>query len=95
MAVMEVTRLRVAPEKAEALASARVGMLEAFARREGFVRADLVRVAEDQWLDLIVWERSEDFAESRRRGADSEGIERFFAQIDEVISGEEGRLWRE
>lgn len=93
MPVMEVTRLRVASEKVAALTAARPGMLAAFRERPGFVRADLVRVSDDEWLDLIVWERSEDFAESRRRGADSDAVAEFFAAIDAVVAGEEGALW--
>ena len=93
MPVMEVTRLRVASDKAAALTEARPAMLTAFRERPGFVRADLVRVSEDEWLDLIVWASSEDFAESRRRGADSAAVATFFAAIDAVVAGEEGQLW--
>ena len=93
MAVMEVTRLRVAPDKVAALRSARAGMLDAFQTRPGFVRADLVQLSSDEWLDLIVWDTSDDFAESRRRGGDSDSVRTFFAAIDEVISSEEGELW--
>ncbi|EGD42979.1 hypothetical protein NBCG_02734 [Nocardioidaceae bacterium Broad-1] len=93
MPVMEVTRLRVASDKAAALGEARPAMLAAFSERPGFVRADLVRLSENEWLDLIVWESSADFAESRRRGADSPAVATFFAAIDAVIAGEEGQLW--
>lgn len=93
MAIMEVTRLRVAEKRSDAFARARAGMTEAFAARPGFVRADLVRVSADEWLDLIVWERSEDFAASRRRGADGPAVAAFFAEIDAVVSSEEGWLW--
>lgn len=93
MAVMEVTRLRVADDKAAALSAARGPMLAAFAERPGFIRADLIRVTATEWLDLIVWASSADFAESRRRGADSDAVGTFFAQIDEVISSDEGQVW--
>jgi heme-degrading monooxygenase HmoA len=93
MAVMEVTRLRVAAENAPALQDARAGMVRAFAERPGFVQASLVRLAADEWLDLIVWQTSADFAESRRRGADSAEVRAFFGAIAEVISSEEGVLW--
>jgi hypothetical protein len=93
MAIVEVTRLRVAEDKAAGLRVSRGGMLEAFAARQGFVRADLVQLSATEWLDLIVWETSADFAESQRRGGDSDAVRAFFAQIDEVISTEEGSLW--
>jgi quinol monooxygenase YgiN len=95
MSVMEVARLRVAPEKAFALGAARPAMLGAFRSRPGFVRAELVRISDDEWLDLIVWETSEDFAESRLRGGDSPEVRAFFEQIDELISSDEGQLWQE
>lgn len=95
MTVMEVTRLRVASGKAAALGAARPAMLRAFQERPGFVSAELVRIADDEWLDLVVWKTSADFAESRRRGGDSEAVRSFFAQIDEVISSEEGAVWQE
>jgi heme-degrading monooxygenase HmoA len=93
MPVMEVTRLRVAPERAAGLQAARAAMVAAFEERPGFVRADLVRLSEEEWLDLIVWESSADFAESRRRGGDSDAVRAFFAQIDAVIASDEGQLW--
>jgi heme-degrading monooxygenase HmoA len=93
--IMEVTRLRVSPEHAHELREARAGMLADFRTRDGFVRADLVHVGDEEWLDLIVWADSESFAESRRRGADTAAIARFFAAIDEVLSSDEGELWSE
>ncbi|GAB3402172.1 hypothetical protein GCM10027515_11600 [Schumannella luteola] len=95
MPVIEITRLTVAAEKSAELQDARAGMLAAFRERPGFVSAELARVSETEWLDLIVWQSSADFAESRRRGADSPAIERFFAAIDAVVASEEGELWRE
>jgi heme-degrading monooxygenase HmoA len=93
MAVMEIARLRVRPENAAALAAARGPFVEAFTQRPGFVRSELVRVADDEWLDLIIWATSEDFAESRRRGGDSEPVQAFFALIDGLVSSEEGQVW--
>lgn len=93
MPVMEVTRIAVAPERSDELRTARPAMLAAFTQRPGFIRADLVQVSDTEWLDLIVWARSEDFTESRRRGADSEAVAAFFAAIESVVSSEEGRLW--
>jgi heme-degrading monooxygenase HmoA len=93
MAIMEIARLRVAEEKAAGLVAARPRMLKAFADRRGFLRADLVRVSDTEWLDLIVWATSADFAESRRRGGDSDAVLAYFAQIDEVLSSQEGQLW--
>jgi hypothetical protein len=43
-----------------------------------------------EWLDIVFWRTPEDFAESRRQGANRPGIKTFFGLIDEVISSEEG-----
>lgn len=90
MTVLEITRLRVASDDAGALLDARAGMLAAFRERPGFLRAELVELADGEWLDLIEWRTSEDFAESRRRGADSEGVRLFFDSIESVVRMEEG-----
>jgi quinol monooxygenase YgiN len=92
-ATIELTRFRVAPEKVEQLLAARPRMLEDFrADRRGFIYARLVRLPEDQWLDIVTWETPEDFAASRAKGANLPGIKAFFEAIDELVSAEEGRL---
>ncbi|MFC7591362.1 hypothetical protein ACFQYP_52450 [Nonomuraea antimicrobica] len=60
------------------------------ADRAGFLGAKLVRVAPDEWLDIVEWRSSADFARSRAKGANLPGIRAFFDLIDEVVSAEEG-----
>ncbi|MGQ5264406.1 antibiotic biosynthesis monooxygenase [Micromonospora sp. ZYX-F-536] len=91
MTTVEITRFRVLPARADALLAARPEMLRDFQTdRAGFLGARLVRLTADEWLDIVFWGSSEDFAESRRRGADRPGIQAFFSLIDEVVSVEEG-----
>ncbi|RLP87011.1 MULTISPECIES: hypothetical protein [unclassified Micromonospora] len=91
MTTVEMTRFRVPTERADALLAARPAMLRDFqADRAGFLEARLIRLSADEWLDIVFWGSSEDFAESRRRGADRPGIQTFFSLIEAVISVEEG-----
>jgi quinol monooxygenase YgiN len=90
---VELTRFRVAPEKVEALLAARPGMISDFeADRDGFLGARLVRLPDDEWLDIVEWRSSEDFAASREKGANLPGIKAFFEAIDALVSAEEGVL---
>ncbi|MGW5558473.1 antibiotic biosynthesis monooxygenase family protein [Micromonospora sp. NPDC003944] len=91
MTTVEITRFRVPAERADALLAARPAMLRDFeADRAGYLGARLIRLTSDEWLDIVFWRSSEDYAESRRRGANRAGIETFFSLIDSVISMEEG-----
>ncbi|GGU32732.1 hypothetical protein GCM10010178_26210 [Lentzea flava] len=88
---MELTRFRVLPEKAGELLAARPAMIADFeADREGFLGARLVRLANDEWLDIVEWRSSEDYAASRVKGANLPGIKAFFDAIDSLVSAEEG-----
>ena len=90
-AIVELTRVRVAPEHTEAFLAARPGMLADFAAdRSGFLGARLVRLAGDEWLDIVDWRSAEDRAASRVKGANRPGIAAFFAAIDSVVSSEDG-----
>ncbi|WBB69712.1 antibiotic biosynthesis monooxygenase [Micromonospora sp. WMMD812] len=90
---MELTRFRVRPEQADALLAARPAMLTEFrADRAGFLDAELVRLPDDEWLDIVRWRSAEDFAASRAKGANLPGIAAFFAAIDSVVSAEQGTL---
>ena len=92
MATVELTRFRVAALHTEALLEARPAMLADFrADRTGFLGARLIRLANDEWLDVVDWRSPEDFAASQAKGANLPGIQAFFAAIDELISSEEGR----
>jgi len=73
--------------------AARPGMLADFrADRAGFLGARLVRLPDDEWLDIVEWRSAEDFAASRVKGANLPGIESFFETIDSLVSAEEGTL---
>lgn len=89
---VELTRFRVLPEQVPNLLAARQEMLADFAAdRAGFLKAELVRLPDDQWLDIVWWRASSDFAASRAKGANLPGIAAFFAAIAEVLSAEEGQ----
>lgn len=90
---VELTRFRVLPGKADELLAARPRMLADFeADREGFLGARLVRLANDEWLDIVEWRSSEDYAASSAKGANLPGIKAFFDAIDSLVSAEEGVL---
>jgi hypothetical protein len=75
------------------LLATRSQMLADFrADRTGFLDAQLVRLPDDEWLDVVRWRSPEDFAASREKGANRPGIKAFFAAIDELVSMEEGEL---
>ncbi|AQZ67891.1 hypothetical protein BKM31_46285 [[Actinomadura] parvosata subsp. kistnae] len=90
---VELTRFRVSSDRADDLLAARPGMIADFrADRAGFLGAKLVRVSPDEWLDIVEWRSSADFAASRAKGANLPGIRAFFDLIDELVSAEEGTL---
>lgn len=91
MPTIELTRFRVEPGRVDELLRARSGMLADFrADRAGFLDARLVRLPDDQWLDIVTWRSAEDFAASRAKGANLPGVSAFFAAIAELIGAEEG-----
>lgn len=93
MLTVELTRFRVDPAREQELLRTRPLMLADFhADRAGFVEARLVRLPDNEWLDIVVWETSEDYAASRAKGPNLPGIAAFFASIGELISSEEGTL---
>lgn len=93
MSTIELTRFKVSEDMADELVAARPGMLADFAAdRTGFVAAQLVRLPGGEWLDIVEWETSEDFAASREKGGNLPGIARFFAAIDSLVTAEEGTL---
>ncbi|MET0234104.1 MAG: antibiotic biosynthesis monooxygenase [Kibdelosporangium sp.] len=88
---VELTRFRVAPDKVEQLLETRPGMIADFqADRAGFRNARLVRLPDNEWLDIVEWRSAEDFAESRAKGPNLPGIKAFFDTIDSLVSAEEG-----
>lgn len=88
---MELTRFVVAPEQTDAMLAARPAMLADFAAdRAGFLGAQLVRLPDDQWLDIVQWRSADDFAASRAKGANLPGIKAFFDTIKELVAAEEG-----
>lgn len=90
---IELTRFRVRPEKEAQLLAARPGMLDAFRRdRSGFLDAQLVRLPQQEWLDIVSWRSAEDFAASRGKGANHPEIAAFFEAIEELLSSDQGTL---
>jgi quinol monooxygenase YgiN len=90
---VELTRFRVAPDRADQLLAARPAMIADFqADRAGFLGAKLVRVSDGEWLDIVEWRTPEDFATSRAKGANLPGIRAFFDLIDKLVSMEEGTI---
>jgi quinol monooxygenase YgiN len=93
MTTVELTRFRVRPEQVEELLAARPEMVKDFAAdRAGFLGARLVRLPDDEWLDIVEWAAPENFAASREKGPNLPGIARFFAAIDSLVTAEEGTL---
>jgi hypothetical protein len=89
MTTVELTRFKAT--RAEALLAARPAMVDDFRKdREGFLDARLVRLPNDEWLDIVTWRSPEDFAASRAKGPNRPGIKAFFEAIDELVSAEEG-----
>jgi quinol monooxygenase YgiN len=88
---IELTRFRVPAGQRAALLAARPEMLRDFAAdREGFLDATLVELPGGEWLDVVRWRSSADFAASREKGPNRPGIAAFFAAIGELVSSEEG-----
>jgi quinol monooxygenase YgiN len=93
MTTIELIRFRVRPDKVEELLAARPDMLKDFAAdRAGFLDARLVRLPDDEWLDIVEWASPDDYAASRDKGPNLPGIARFFAAIDSLVVAEEGTL---
>jgi hypothetical protein len=89
--IVELTRVRVAPERTADFLAARPGMLADFrADRAGFLGARLVRLAGGEWLDIVDWASASDRDASRAKGANRPGIAAFFATIGAVVSSEDG-----
>ncbi|WP_067543986.1 antibiotic biosynthesis monooxygenase [Nocardia crassostreae] len=90
---VELTRFKVSPADTEAMLAARPAMVADFrADRAGFVEARLVRLADDEWLDIVEWRTAEDFAASRAKGPNLPGIAAFFATLGDLVSDELGTL---
>ncbi|WP_328410234.1 MULTISPECIES: antibiotic biosynthesis monooxygenase family protein [unclassified Nocardia] len=90
---VELTRFTVAPDKVEEMLAARPGMVADFdADREGFLGARLVRLPNDEWLDVVEWRSEADFTASRAKGPNLPGIAAFFATISGLVSDELGTL---
>jgi quinol monooxygenase YgiN len=93
MTTVELTRFRVDADKNAGLLAARSAMLKDFrADRHGFLDARLVRLPDNEWLDILTWETPEDLAASREKGPNLPGIASFFSAIAELIMAEEGYL---
>lgn len=93
MTTVELTRFRVPPDRAQELLDARPGMIEAFRTdRHGFLGAHLVRIDDEQWLDIVWWDAAEDLDASQAKGGNLPAVQAFFAPISELLSSERGAL---
>ncbi|WP_203217394.1 antibiotic biosynthesis monooxygenase family protein [Nocardia arthritidis] len=90
---VELTRFTVAPEQVSAMLAARPAMVADFeSDRTGFLGARLIRLPNDEWLDVVEWRSAEDFAASRAKGPNLPGIAAFFATLGGLVSDETGTL---
>lgn len=93
MTSVEIVRLKVAPRDRRAFEAARREMVADFETdRRGFLSARLVELHDGDYLDVVEWASSADFAESRAKGANLPGIRGFFDLIEEVVDSAEGVL---
>ena len=88
---VELTRFRVDPSKVDALLAARPAMLADFRDdRAGFLDADLVRLPDGEWLDIVRWRTPEDFAASREKGSSSSASPFELASLHTGLSARRG-----
>ncbi|MFI5753543.1 FAD-binding oxidoreductase [Streptomyces sp. NPDC051644] len=93
MTTVELTRFRMNPDQVADLLAAHSKMLADFAADlDGFLDARLVRLSDDEWLDVLTWDTPEDLAASRAKGPDLPGVAAFYATVGDVISDEDGEL---
>ncbi|MFC6084322.1 antibiotic biosynthesis monooxygenase [Sphaerisporangium aureirubrum] len=91
MTTIELTRFTVTEDKVPELLAARPAMLKDFTEdRTGFLGARLIRLPNNEWLDIVEWTDPAAHTTSRTKGPNRPGIARFFAAIDTLISTEEG-----
>ncbi|MFE9319665.1 hypothetical protein ACIHDR_08250 [Nocardia sp. NPDC052278] len=90
---VELTRFKMAPEQVSAMLTARPAMVADFeSDRGGFLGARLIRLPNDEWLDVVERRSAEDFAASHAKGASLPGIAAFFATLGGLVSDETGTL---
>lgn len=88
---VELVRFKTAADKTGWLLESRVAMVADFqADRDGFLGSRLVKLDDDEWLDIIEWATPEDFHASRAKGPNLPGIKAFFESIDSLVSDELG-----
>jgi hypothetical protein len=87
MAVVEFTRFAISLDRTEALLAAHSVMVAGLADHRGFQRACLVKLGEDEWIDITIWE-TETAADAAiiRVSATSA----FFGLIDRILGQERG-----
>jgi quinol monooxygenase YgiN len=93
MTTVEITRFRTHPGRSADVEAARPAMVASFRDDvAGFIRADLVQMGEDEWIDFIVWESPEAYETSRAHASTTSAAAAFFDLITELISQESGTL---
>ncbi|MGY5014859.1 FAD-binding oxidoreductase [Streptomyces sp. 900105755] len=92
MTTVELTRFRMNPGRVDDLLATHSKMLANFADDlAGLLEARLVRLSENEWLDVLTWDTPEDFAASHTKGRNHPFLA-FLATIGEVVSDEYGEL---
>ena len=89
MATIEFTRFAISQDRTEALVAAHAAMVARLAAGYGGFRgACLVRVADDEWIDITVWDSDTDADSAIVRFPGTSG---FFQLTDRILGQERGR----
>jgi hypothetical protein len=89
MATIEFTRFAITQDRTEALVAAHAAMVARLAAGcGGFRRACLVQVADDEWIDITVWDND---ADADAAIIASPGTSGFFQLTDRILGQERGR----
>lgn len=87
----DVFQATLDPAKAERLLIVRAAAMEQLAARvPSFVRADLVRLDERTWLDILVWSAETGAQDAMAAAADIPALVEMHELMDEVTRHEQG-----
>lgn len=81
--VLEMANITLAPGKSEAdlLAASEVFQRDFLNRQDGFLRRDMVRKADGEYLDVILWENRAKADAVFEKAQSSEAAGQYFAQM--------------
>jgi hypothetical protein len=93
MTYMTVWRARVPAESvADLLAVREEGIAEAQRLCPTLLRADLVRVSEEEWLDVITWSVADGEDQLMAREGEFDALNRLHALMGEVVGVDRGEV---